>query len=126
MAHTYELFHGSPAAGILGIINEGRMHPDATHRLFYSERFEDALQHGADTERKASFAFKAQVTVIDGAAVERVAKSGNPLTVLVTTALPLPTKILELYVQLGRVGEFELKVIKGVEAIKAHLLQGLK
>ena len=123
MERTYELFHGSPADGILSIMNEGSMRPDASHQLFYSERFEDALQHGADTKRMASFAFKAEVTVVKGATVERVVKQGNPLTVLVTTTLPLPTRILELYVRLGRVGEFELKVIKGDGAIKAYLLK---
>jgi hypothetical protein len=124
MSSTYELFHGSPAAGIIGIINEGKMRPDATHHLFFSERFEDALQHGADTTRKASFAFKAQITIVDGASVERAAKPGNPLAVVVTTVLPLPTKILELYVRLGRVGDFEIKIIKGIDAIKAYLLKG--
>jgi len=123
MAHVCEWFHGAPGDTILNIIKEGVMRPDAAHQIYFSERFEDALQHGADTRRKASFAFKAQVTVVDGAALQRTARPGNPLTVLVTTALPLPAKILELYIRVGRVGEFELKVIKGVEAVKAYLLQ---
>jgi hypothetical protein len=124
MSSTYELFHGSPAAGIMDIMKEGKMRPDASHHIFFSERFEDALQHGADTTRKASFAFKAQITIVDGAAVERVAKPGNPLTVVVTTVMPLPAKLLELYVRLGRVGEFEIKIIKGADGIKAYLLKG--
>jgi hypothetical protein len=123
MANTYDLFHGSPADCILSIMKEGSMRPDADHRLYYSERFEDALQHGADIKRRASFAFKAQVTVVDGATLQRVAKPGNPFTVLVTTTLPLPTKILTLYVRLGQVGEFELKVIEGSAAIQAYLLK---
>jgi hypothetical protein len=73
--------------------------------------------------RKASFAFKAEVTIVDGASVQRVVKPGNPLTVLVTTTIPLPVKILELYVRLGRVGEFQMNVIKGADAIKAYLLK---
>lgn len=123
MAHTYELFHGSAGAAILSIINDGNMRPGSTHQIFFSERFEDALQHGADTKLRASFAFKAKVTIVDGASLERVAKPGNPWTVVVTTTLPLPTTIHELYVRLGRVGEFDLKVIKGTEAIKAYLLK---
>jgi hypothetical protein len=35
----------------------------------------------------------------------------------------LPVKILELYVRLGRVGEFQMNVIKGADAIKAYLLK---
>jgi hypothetical protein len=50
------------------------------------------LQHGTDTIHKKSFAFKAEVTVVEGASIERTARSGNPFTFLVTTALPLPTK----------------------------------
>jgi hypothetical protein len=123
MARTYELFHGSPAAGIIGIMNQGSIRPDSTHSVFFSERFEDALQHGADVTRKASFAFKAEVTIVDGASVQRVVKPGNPLTVLVTTTIPLPVKILELYVRLGRVGDFQMNVIKGADAIKAYLLK---
>ena len=93
-------------------------------KIFFSERFEDALQHGADTKRGASFAFKAQVTVPDGALVERTVTHGNPLAVVVKTTLPLPTSILELYVRLGRAGQFELKVVKGAAAIKTCLLKG--
>jgi hypothetical protein len=70
-----------------------------------------------------TFAFKALVAIVDGATLARVAKPGNPLTVLVTTTLPLPTKILTLYVRLGRVGEFELKVIEGSAAIQAYFTQ---
>lgn len=123
MLRTYELFHGSPADGILSIMNARSMRPDPSGRIFYSERFEDALQHGADTKRGASFAFKAQVTVADGAVVERTVTPGNPLTVVIKTTLPLPTNLLELYVRLGRVGQFELKVVKGAGAIKAYLLK---
>jgi hypothetical protein len=124
MPQVHELYHGSPADGILSIINSNSMRPDTQHEVYFSERFEDALQHGADTSRGASFVFKAEVTIPDGASVKRLSKPGNPLTVLVTTSLPLATKVLELYVRTGRVGEFELKVIKGADAAKAYLLKG--
>jgi len=123
MSRTYELFHGSPADGILSIMNAGSMRPDPFGQIFYSERFEDALQHGADRKRGASFAFKAEVTVPNDAVVERTATQGNPVAVIFKTKLPLPTKVLELYVRLGRVGQFELKTIKGAGAIKAYLLK---
>jgi hypothetical protein len=123
MPQTLELFHGSPAKSTLSIMRDGCMRPDAMKLVFFSARFEDALQHGADTKLHASFAFRAQVTIVDGAAIQRVSKPGNPLTVLITTALPLPIKILELYVRLGRVGAFELKRIQGAEAIKGYLLK---
>lgn len=123
MSRIYELFHGSPAGAILSIMNAHSMRPDPSGKIFFSERFEDALQHGADTTRGASFAFKAQVTVPDGAVVERIVTHGNPLAVVVKTTLPLPTNILELYVRLGRAGQFELKVVKGAAAIKTYLLK---
>ena len=123
MPRTHELFHGSPADGILSIMNAQSMRPDLSGKIFYSERFEDALQHGADMKRGASFAFKALVTVPDGATVERTTTHGNPLAVVVKTTLPLPTNILELYVRVGRVGQFELKVVRGAGAIHAYLLK---
>jgi len=122
MANTLEVFHGSPGGGILNILKEGKIRPDEEHHVFFTTRFEDALQHGADTALHASFAFRAEVTIVSGASVARVARPGNPMTVLVTTALPLPIKILELYVRLGRVGEFELKKIQGADAIRGYLL----
>ncbi len=124
MSRIYELFHGSPADSILSIMNARSMRPDVSGEIYFSERFEDALQHGADRKKGASFAFKAQVTVPDAASIERIVKPGNPLTVLVKTTVPLPTNLLELYVRLGRVGQFELKVVKGAAAIRAYLLKG--
>lgn len=120
--NTLELFHGSEARGILGIINDGAIKPDSQNHVYFTYQFSDALQHGADREARASFAFKAIVTVIPGASVSRVAKNGNPLTTLITTTLPLPIKILELYIRTGTPGEFEINVVKGEMSIKARLI----
>ena len=102
------------------------MRPDQAHQVYFTSQFDDALQHGVDMPLGASFAFRAEVTIIGGASVQRVARPGNPVTTLVTTVLPLPIKILELYMRLGRVGEFELKKVQGAEAIRAYLLSAQK
>jgi hypothetical protein len=121
MPNELTLFHGATGDEILSVIRERSMRPDRDGLVYFSEKFEDALQHGADTRRKASFAFKALITIPAGATVTRTTKQGNPLTVLVRTLTPLPTRLLEMYVRLGRVGAFELKTVSGIENIKTYL-----
>lgn len=121
MPNELTLFHGATGDNILSIIRERSMRPDRDGLVYFSEKFEDALQHGADTRRKASFAFKAAITIPAGATVTRATKPGNPLTVLVRTVTPLPARLLEMYVRLGRVGAFELKKVSGSENIKTYL-----
>ena len=121
MSNEYDLYHGTKGDNILSIINDGLMRPDAGHKVYFSERLEDSLQHGGDLKRKATFAFKARITVPSGASLARVATPGNCLAVLITTAIPLPAKLIELYVRLPR--EHEVKIIRGVETIKAYLLR---
>jgi hypothetical protein len=101
------------------------MRPDRDGLVYFSERFEDALQHGADTKRGASFAFKATVAVPAGASLSRTTRPGNPYAVVIKTLVPLPVRITELYARLGRVGQFELKTVSGLENIKSYL-QGSK
>src|SRR5260370_17553287 len=96
---TYELYHGTDGDRILSIIRDGLMRPNAEHKTFFSERFEDALQHGGDIKRKLTFAFKAQVTLPPVASLERTTKPGNPLTVIVNSISPLPTTILHLHLR---------------------------
>jgi hypothetical protein len=126
MANTHEVFHGTEGANILNILKDGSIRPDVSHEVYFSTRFEDALQHGADMQLHASFAFRGEVTIVSGASVQRVSRPGNPSTMLVTTTLPLPISIVELYVRLGRAGEFELKQVKGAAEIKAYLLLAQK
>jgi hypothetical protein len=102
------------------------MRPDAQHEIYFSQRFEDALQHGADTAAGVSLALKARVTLVSGASIKHVSRPGNPLTVVVTTALPLPVTILELYVRTGQAGAFEVKVVKGAENAKAYVLTSIQ
>lgn len=102
------------ATVFLGIIRDRSMRPDQDGLVYFSERFDDALQHGADTKRGASFAFKASVTFPAGAALTRTARAGNPYAVIVKTLTPLPVRITELYARLGRVGQFELKIVSGI------------
>lgn len=116
---TYELYHGTDGDNILSILRDGSMRPHAGHEIFFSERFEDALQHGGDLKRKLTFAFKAQVVLPSTASLERTAKPGNPLTVIVKSIAPLPTTILELYVRTPH--QQHLQVVKGAAAIKTFL-----
>jgi hypothetical protein len=118
---TYELYHGTDGDSILSIMCDGLMRPNAQHEIFFSERFEDALQHGGDMKRKLTFAFKAQVVLPPIASVERTAKPGNPLTVIVKCSAPLSTTILELYVRTPH--QQHLQVVKGTSAIKTFLLR---
>ena len=122
MPSTLEVFHGSPGSSILSILREGAIRPDPTHHVYFSARYEDALQHGADVVLRASFAFRAEVTIPDTASFERVSKPGNPLTILVTTNVPLSLRILELYVRLGKVGAFQIKRVAGADAIRRYLM----
>ena len=123
MSTEYEFFHGTEADKVLSILDQGSMRADASHEIYFSQRFEDALQHGADMKRGAAFAFKARVTIPDGASIRRVQRPGNPLTVIVTTALPLPVAIQEMYVRLPGNDGFRLEIVKGVHAIRAFLLR---
>ncbi len=123
MTTEYELYHGTAGAKILSIMDFGAMRPDTNHEVYFSQRFDDALQHGADSERRGALAFKARVTIPDGASIKRVQRPGNPLSILVTTALPLPVAIQELYVRRPGEDGFELEIVKGVQAIRAALLR---
>ena len=82
MANEYTLFHGAEGDNILGIIRDGCMRPDLHCQVYFSERFDDALQHGADRKRGASFAFRATVVIPAGASVSRTSRPGNPVAVV--------------------------------------------
>ena|SRR5208337_1056135 len=117
----YELYHGADGDEILSIIRDASMRPNAEHEIFFSERFDDALQHGGDRKRKLTFAVKAQISLPATASLKRTSKPGNPLTVIVTTTMPLPASILELYVRTPH--QQHLQVVKGLAAIKTFLSQ---
>jgi hypothetical protein len=119
MSNECELFHGASGDSVLSIIRDRSMRPGPDHKVYYSQRFDDALQHGGDMKRKAAFAFKAKVTIPAGASLARAQRPGNPLAVIVTTVQPLPTKILELYVRRARATQVE--IIRGAEAITEYL-----
>lgn len=121
MPNEYTLFHGTDGDSMLGIIRDRSMRPDHDGLVYFSERFEDALQHGADTKRGASYAFEASVTVPAGASLTRAARPGNPYAVIIKTLTPLPVRITELYARLGRVDRFELKTVSGLGNIKSYL-----
>jgi hypothetical protein len=121
MSNQFEVFHGTDGDNILSIIRDGSMRPDSNHEIYYSIWFEDVLAHGADSKRKAAFGFKARIQLPAGASQRRESRSGNPIAIIVTTALPLPTEILELYVRPANATSIE--IVRGIEAIKGHLLR---
>ena len=121
MGNQLEVFHGTDGDNILSIIRDGSMRADLNHEIYYSVRFEDVLVHGADSKRKAAFGFKARITLPAGASQRRESRPGNPIAIIVTTALPVPAEILELYVRPARATGVE--TVRGAEAIKARLVR---
>jgi hypothetical protein len=121
VAMELDVFHGADGDAILGIIRDGSMHPAADHLIFYSARLEDVFQHGGDRKRNACFGFKAKITLPAGASQKRAALDGNPLAIVVTSTLPVPTQIFELYVRRVRSSEFE--TIRGIDMIKGYLVR---
>jgi hypothetical protein len=121
MTGQFVLFHGTDGDSILSILREGAMRPDARHELYFSVTHEDVFAHGGDAKRHAAFGFKAEVTLPPGASQRRVPTSTNRITVVVTSALPVPVRILELYMRPAK--SSALQTIRGVEAIRAHLLR---
>jgi hypothetical protein len=95
------------------------MRPDSKNEIYYSITHEDVFVHGADTKRKAAFGFKARVTLPAGASQRRERRPGNPIVVIVTSPLPVPTEILELYVRPAGTSHYE--TVRGLEAIKTRL-----
>ncbi len=63
------LYHGTNGDNILQIIAVGTMSPNASREIFFSEQYEDVLQHGADRKRQESYALKLEVTLPIGASI---------------------------------------------------------
>jgi hypothetical protein len=125
MSSDYDVYHGASGDKILMIINEGKMNPGSDHKVWYSAQLEDTFQHGADEKRLASLAFRARITLPAGASMQRDSTKGNDLAIVVTTALPVPTKVIELYVRRLRPTP-SVEVVKGIERIRGYLLQHQK
>jgi hypothetical protein len=121
MAEDLTLFRGTRGDNILSAINDGVIQPGPDHKVWFSRILEDALQHGADIDRRETYAIKAVVTVVPGASVERRAVHGNPLAIAITSSVALATKVIELYVR--RPGADHLQTVVGSTAIKAHLVR---
>ena len=119
MNNRLEVYHGANGDNILSIIRDGVMRPDSNREIYFSATNEDVFQHGGDIKRNATFGFKARITLPAGATQRRESRQGNPRAVIVTSTLPVPTEILELYVRLPRASNYE--TIHGVQAIKARL-----
>ncbi len=115
-----DLFHGTNGDNILQIIRQGSLAPNAERKIYFSEqRFDSVLMHGPDTKRKATFAVKLRVTIPGTAALQKATTAGVSDTLIVTTALPLPVQVLELYVREPRAST--VKTIQGASAVAKYL-----
>ena len=115
-----DLYHGTNGDNILAIIRLGVLKPNADGKLFFSEwRFDSVLMHGADARRKAAFAVKLRVTIALPAALQQAATAGVSDTLIVSTTIPLPVQVLELYVREPRASI--VKTIRGMVEIKKYL-----
>jgi hypothetical protein len=121
MSQEMTLYRGTRGDNILQAIQEGAIRPGADNRVWFSRILEDALKHGADMDRRETYAIKAVVTLIAGATVEQTAVHGNPLAVVITSQVSLPIKVHELYVRRPR-GD-RLETVTGAEAIRAYLIR---
>ena|SRR6266850_796453 len=116
------LYHGADGDSILGIIGTGTMSPAAGKVFFAKHRWEDALMHGADTRRRASFVVKVNVAIPEQVVSYQTATPGVAMTLVVETIEPLRTEVLELYVRKPTAGGFDVHHIVGTQAIKSFLL----
>jgi hypothetical protein len=115
-----DLYHGTSGDNILEIIRLGALKPNADGKLFFSEwRFDSVLMHGADMRRKAAFAIKLRVTIAPPAALQQAPTAGVTDTLIVSTTMPLPVQVLELYVREPRASS--VKTIRGMVEIKKYL-----
>lgn len=124
MAEQREMYHGTPGRNVVSIMDQGVMRPDSfNHTVFFSQRLEDVWVHGADSQLRASFGIKVSITVPEGASISRRSPPGNPLAMVVTSAVPIPTRVLELHVRVPSSDGFRFKTVQGTDAIRAYLLQ---
>ncbi len=115
-----ELYHGTNGDNILEIIRLGVLKPNIEGKLFFSQwRFDSVLMHGADSRRKVAFAVKLRVTILSCATLQQVATAGVLDTLIVSTAMPLPVHVLELYGREPR--SSTVKTIRGTAEIIKYL-----
>ena len=115
-----DLYHGTNGDNILQIIRQGTLAPNMDRKIYFSEqRFDSVPMQGADTKRKATSAVKLRVTIPSTAMLQKAATAGVSDTLIITTALPLPVQVLELYIRDPRASTF--KTIQGASAISKHL-----
>jgi hypothetical protein len=115
-----DLYHGTTGDRILQIIRFGLIRPNVDGKIYFSERrFDSVLMHGADLNRKATFAVKLRVTIPATDALQQAATAGVPDTLIVATTMPLQAQVLELYIREPRATV--VKTIRGVTDITKYL-----
>jgi len=114
-------YHGTTATRILGIMDKGGLVP-ARGQVFIGDSPESTFVHGVDRSRGAAFSIRVEVSVPEGAAVERISTPGVPLTTVIRSQEKVPAQVTELHVRRpdGQ-GGFTLEVVKGPKAIRDYL-----
>jgi hypothetical protein len=124
--NTRQIYHGANGDKILSIIRTGKMNPDRQNEIFVSDISYDRARlfmHGADTRRKAAFVIKIEATIPPGLSSYRKPTPGVPNTLVLVTSVPIPVKVLELYVRKQGDGHFvEEGPILSAAAIERYLL----
>jgi hypothetical protein len=118
-----QLYHGTNADNIISIINHHQIKPNYQKEIFFGRYdWRVLFMHGGDTSRKAAFVISVEVDIPNEIKKQFTSTQGVQNTLKVVTNVPLPAKVLELFVR-KRVDEgYEEMRIKGEIAIKQYLL----
>lgn len=116
------LYHGTKGDVILAIIASGRMKGPNAAKLFFAEhRWDSALMHGADEQRKANFVIKIDVEIPPGAVTYRTQSPGVESTFVIESTSGIAAKVLELFVRKPSEEGFEFVHVVGVQPIRDYL-----
>jgi Family of unknown function (DUF5675) len=97
---VHELYHGTTANNILGIMKEGAIRPSNGEIYFIRQesQLHNAFAYGADISRSAAFVIKVRAQVPDGLSLKPRARRGAPTdTWVLQTEKPIAVEVLRLY-----------------------------
>ncbi|MGA9390045.1 MAG: hypothetical protein WBV69_06320 [Candidatus Sulfotelmatobacter sp.] len=118
---TQDLYHGTSADNILGILKDGVMKPAGGEIFFVRQesQIHTCFVHGADRSRGAAFVVKVKIHIPDHIGLKPVPKTGNPDAWVLQANIPVKTEVIELFVR--RKPGVPLEVIKGRDLIVSYL-----
>ena len=117
-------FHGAKGDAILGIIESGKMNPDASGKLFLARNdYSSAFMHGGDSKRKASFVIEVELTFSTSTVDQsNVPTWGVDDTMLLRTNASVSASVLRLFIRKpDGEGGFSFETREGADAIKDYL-----